>query len=59
MKDDWPDVAARNVVFQHLLGRVAPAAKLVLPREIPHRRRLDSRTSKGSVTVFFDQGVGS
>ncbi|MBP1884883.1 DEAD/DEAH box helicase [Sinorhizobium mexicanum] len=59
LKDDWPDVAERNVVFQHLLGRVAPAAKLVLHREIPHRRRLDFRTSKGSVTVFFDQGVGS
>ncbi|ESY44731.1 hypothetical protein X747_05375 [Mesorhizobium sp. LNJC384A00] len=59
LKDDWPDVADRNVVFQHLLARVAPTARLVLHQDVPHRRRLDFRTSKGSGTIFFDQGVGS
>lgn len=59
LKDDWPDVADRNIVFQHLLDRVTPTAKLALHQNVPHRRRLDFRTSKGSGTIFFDQGVGS
>jgi DEAD/DEAH box helicase domain-containing protein len=59
LKDDWPDMADRNVVFHHLLARVAPNAKLLLHQDVPHRRRLDFRTPKGSGTIFFDQGVGS
>jgi DEAD/DEAH box helicase domain-containing protein len=59
LKDDWPDMSDRNTVFHHLLARVAPTAKLVLHHDVPHRRRLDFRTPKGSGTIFFDQGVGS
>ncbi|MBZ9700972.1 MULTISPECIES: DEAD/DEAH box helicase [unclassified Mesorhizobium] len=59
LKDDWPDVADRNVVFQHLLAQIAPAGRLNLHQDVPHRRRLDFRTPRGSGTIFFDQGVGS
>jgi hypothetical protein len=59
LKDDWPDVADRNVVFQHLLSQIAPTGRLVLHQDVPHRRRLDFRTPRGSGTIFFDQGVGS
>lgn len=59
LKEDWPDMADRNVVFQHLLAQITPTAKLVLHQDVPHRRRLDFRTSRGSGTIFFDQGVGS
>lgn len=59
LKDDWSDVADRNVIFEHLLASVAPTAKLILHQQLPHRRRLDFKTASGSGTVFFDQGVGS
>lgn len=59
LQDDWPDVADRNIILQHLLASVSPTAKLVLHQAVPHRRRLDFRTSKGAGTIFFDQGVGS
>lgn len=59
LKEDWADVSDRNVVFQHLLGRISTGASLVLHQQVPHRRRLDFRTPRGAGTIFFDQGVGS
>lgn len=59
LRNDWPDVADRNVVFQHLLTEISPRAKLSLHQTVPHGRRLDFRTPKGAGTIFFDQGVGS
>lgn len=59
LKDDWPDIADRNVVFQRLIAQVSSASELILHQDVPHRRRLDFRTSKGGGTIFFDQGVGS
>lgn len=59
LRGDWPDVADRDLVFQHLLARISPTAKLVPHQDVAHRRRLDFRSPKGSGTIFFDQGVGS
>ncbi|MBS7542853.1 DEAD/DEAH box helicase [Ancylobacter oerskovii] len=59
VRDDWPDVVDRDAVLRHMLAMVAPSAKLRLHQHLPHRRRLDFRTSGGAGTIFFDQGVGS
>lgn len=59
LKDDWQDVATRNVVLEHMLAQIQPTARLELHLDIPHRRRLDFRTATGAGTIFFDQGVGS
>lgn len=58
-RDDWDDITQRNMVFEHVLGSIAPAARLSTSLDLPHRRRLDFRTVSGSGTIFFDQGVGS
>ncbi|OWJ63611.1 DEAD/DEAH box helicase [Inquilinus limosus] len=59
LKDDWPDEADRDVVFEHLLATIGPSARLIRGQNVPHRRRLDFATKRGSGTIFFDQGVGS
>jgi hypothetical protein len=59
LKDDWPDEADRDVVFEHLLATIGPRAKLSRSQNVAHRRRLDFTTPRGSGTIFFDQGVGS
>jgi DEAD/DEAH box helicase domain-containing protein len=59
LRDDWPDVADRDVVLRHMLATIAPTAKLRLHQHLPHRRRLEFRSAKGAGTIFFDQGVGS
>jgi hypothetical protein len=56
---DWPDMATRNFVFEHLLGQIGPNTTLNTSSEIPHRRRLDFRTATAAGTIFFDQGLGS
>jgi hypothetical protein len=58
-KDDWADLAIRNLVLEHLLAGISPRARLVLDQDVPHRRRLDFVTPRGSGTIFFDQGLGS
>jgi hypothetical protein len=59
MRDDWPDMDARRAIFEHLLKRISPTARLGLHQDLPHRRRLSFRTTRGQGTIFFDQGVGS
>ncbi len=59
VRDDWPDMDARRVIFEHLLKGISPRARLGLHQDLPHRRRLSFRTARGQGTIFFDQGVGS
>lgn len=59
LRDDWPDVADRDMVLRHMLASIAPTARLRLHQHLPHRRRLEFRSAKGAGTIFFDQGVGS
>jgi hypothetical protein len=42
-----------------MLTEVAPLAQVEGVPSAAHRRRLDFRTSDGSGTIYFDQGVGS
>ncbi len=58
-REDWDDITQRDTVFEHILGTIAPTARLSTSLDLPHRRRLDFRTARGSGTIFFDQGVGS
>lgn len=59
VKNDWADMDHRTAVFEHLLKRISPTAKLGLHQNLTHRRRFSFRTPRGEGTIFFDQGVGS
>ncbi len=56
---DWRAMADRDLILKATLGAISPLASLETSHAIPHRRRLDFRTSRVSGTIFFDQGVGS
>lgn len=57
--EDWLDLDQRDGVLTHLLSQITPQIRLRTTTSLPHRRRLSFRTSAGSGTIYFDQGVGS
>lgn len=60
VSNDWADMAHRNFVLSHLLGRISPDWTLdVSVPDVEHRRTLEFQTLSGRGTIFLDQGVGS
>lgn len=57
--DNWPDMAQRDEVLRHVIGRTTPQIRLDTVVSMGHRRRLDIVTAAGAATIFFDQGLGS
>jgi hypothetical protein len=59
IQSDWSDLGDRATLMRQLLAEVAPKSAVQLVHRMGHRRRLDFTTDRGSITIFFDQGVGS
>ncbi len=59
IQSDWSDLGDRATLMRQLLAEVAPNSTVQLVHRMGHRRRLDFATDRGSITIFFDQGVGS